>query len=153
MVHIRPPHLLPPVFFTSWDELILAAVDGAMDLATADGRAAADWTWGRRNIVDVSHPFLHFMPQLRRWLAAPAQALPGDGHMPRVQHQRHGASQRMVVSPGREKQGIFHMPGGQSGHPLSPYFLAGHEDWVSGRASGLLPGTAVHRLVLVPDGN
>jgi len=153
LVHIRPPHMLPPVFFTSWDELILAAVDGAMDLATADGRAAADWTWGRRNIVDISHPFLNFMPQLRRWLAAPAQALPGDGHMPRVQHQRHGASQRMVVSPGREKQGIFHMPGGQSGHPLSPYFLAGHEDWVSGRASRLLPGAAVHRLELVPDGN
>jgi penicillin amidase len=55
-----------------------------------------------------------------------------------------------VVSPGREELGILHMPGGQSGHPLSPYFLAGHHDWEKGKPTPLLPGPAVHRLVLVP---
>jgi penicillin amidase len=59
----------------------------------------------------------------------------------------------MVVSPGREEHGIMHMPGGQSGHPLSPFFLAGHEDWVEGRASPLLPGRAQYVLKLTPGSN
>jgi penicillin amidase len=52
----------------------------------------------------------------------------------------------MTVTPGKEEQGLFNMPGGQSGHPLSPFFLAGHEDWVAGRAGPLLPGPARHVL-------
>ena len=71
--------------------------------------------------------------------------------MPRVQSPSFGASERMVVSPGREQDGIFEMPGGQSGNPLSPYFLAGHEAWVRGAATPFLPGAALHRLELTPQ--
>ena len=152
LVQRRPPHLVP-LLHEDWDALVLASVDGAMDLATADGQPAAAWVWGDRNRVDISHPFAGFAPQLAKWLAAPSEALPGDAHMPRVQHPRHGASERMVVSPGREEQGIMHMPGGQSGHPLSRFFLAGHEDWVEGRRTGLLPGDQEYRLELVPPSN
>jgi penicillin amidase len=56
----------------------------------------------------------------------------------------------MAVSPGREEQGYFHMPGGQSGHPLSPHYRDGHGAWVHGEATALLPGPAVHTLRLVP---
>ena len=42
------------------------------------------------------------------------------------------------------------MPGGQSGHPLSPNFLRGHADWVAGRPTPLLPGAPVHTLRLEP---
>jgi penicillin amidase len=55
----------------------------------------------------------------------------------------------MVVTPGHEERGIFNMPGGQSGHPLSPYFLAGHADWVAGKATPLLPGETKHMLTFV----
>ena len=61
-----------------------------------------------------------------------------------------GASQRMVVAPGREAEGIIHQPGGQSGHPLSPFWGAGHQDWVLGRPSPFLPGTTQHSLMLEP---
>jgi penicillin amidase len=70
--------------------------------------------------------------------------------MPRIQSPSFGASERMVISPGHEAQAIFEMPGGESGNPASPYFLAGHENWVHGSASPFLPGPAVHRLVLMP---
>jgi penicillin amidase len=76
--------------------------------------------------------------------------MPGDSQMPRVQGPSFGASERMVVSPGRETTAVLHMPGGQSGHPLSPYFLAGHEAWVHGEPTAFLPGPAVHHLVLQP---
>ncbi len=150
LVHERPPHLLASHYNGSWDEVLLEAVDEVMVRATSGGRPASEWIWGNHNTVDVSHPFVLFAPQLGRWLAAPLLALPGDSDMPRYQGRRSGASERMVVSPGREENGILHMPGGQSGHPLSKYFIAGHEDWAEGRPSSLLPGKAAHRLVLKP---
>ncbi len=70
--------------------------------------------------------------------------------MPRIQGPDFGASERMVVSPGLEERGIFHMPGGQSGHPLSPFYREGHAEWVLGQSSPLLPGSAVATLVLKP---
>ena len=70
--------------------------------------------------------------------------------MPRVQAPGFGASERFVVAPGHEDEGIFHMPGGQSGHPLSPFYGAGHDDWEQGRATPFLPGAALHRLTLSP---
>jgi penicillin amidase len=55
-----------------------------------------------------------------------------------------------VVAPGREEEGILEMPGGASGHFLSPFFLAGHEDWVNGKPSSFLPGKQEHLLELMP---
>jgi penicillin amidase len=79
-----------------------------------------------------------------------ADELPGDRDMPRFQRPNYGASERLVVSPGREAEGIFHMPGGQSGHPLSPFFRAGHAAWVRGDATPLLPGKTAHTVTLRP---
>ena len=71
--------------------------------------------------------------------------------MPRVQGPDTGASERMVVAPGHEADGIVHMPGGQSGHPLSSYWGAGHEDWVQGNATPFLPGESRHTMTLQPS--
>ena len=146
----RPPHLLPPPF-KSWDELLAhSARQLEADLA-AQGPDLAQRTWGERNTAAICHPVSRALPALfKRWLCMPAQALPGDGNMPRVQGPAFGASERMVVSPGHEADGIVHMPGGQSGHPLSPYWGAGHDDWVQGRATPFLPGMARHTLKLEP---
>ena len=93
------------------------------------------------------------VPLLSRWLDVPAEPLPGDSGMPRVQGVTFGASERFVVSPGRESEGIFHMPGGQSGHPMSPHYQAGHEAWVNGEPTPFLPGETETTLILVPTGD
>ena len=80
----------------------------------------------------------------------PDQPIPGDNNMPHVASPGFGASEHLDVSPGHEAHGILNMPGGQSDHPLSPYFGAGHEDWVEGRPTPLLPGATRHTLVLQP---
>jgi penicillin amidase len=56
----------------------------------------------------------------------------------------------MVVSPAHREDAIFHLPGGQAGHPLSPYWGAGHGDWAQGRPSSFLPGPATAKLELTP---
>jgi penicillin amidase len=80
----------------------------------------------------------------------PSDPLPGDENMPLVQGPSFGASERFVVSPGHEANGIFQMPGGQCANPLSPYFSAGHEAWVHGEPTPFLPGAAEHALSLDP---
>ena len=88
-------------------------------------------------MAHIRHPLSAAIPFLSRFLDAEPIPLPGDTDMPRVQGPSWGASERLVVSPGREEHAIFEMPGGQSGHPLSPYYLAGHGDVVSVNYAGL----------------
>jgi penicillin G amidase len=70
--------------------------------------------------------------------------------MPRVQDGAFGASERFAVSPGHEEDGYLHIPGGQSGHPLSPYYRAGFLAWAEGKPLPFLPGSVQHRLTLEP---
>jgi penicillin amidase len=80
----------------------------------------------------------------------PAVELPGDHDMPRVQAGSFGASERFAVTPGRESRGYLHIAGGQSGHPLSPFYRAGFREWAQGKPLPFLPGTTTHRLLLEP---
>ncbi|KRG74757.1 penicillin acylase [Stenotrophomonas chelatiphaga] len=149
LVTQRPAHLLPPGH-ASWDALL---ADTAKRLEADLGAQGplAERSWGERNTAAICHPISRALPAIaRRWLCMPAEPLPGDNNMPRVQGPGFGASQRMVVSPGHEDQGIIHMPGGQSGHPLSPFWAAGHEDHVHGRPTPFLPGPSQHTLTLRP---
>ena len=144
----RPAAWLP-AGYANWQTLQLAAVDRVVADLAQGGKPLAAATWGERNKAAIVHPIGAAAPWLRRWLEAPADMLPGDNHMPRVAGPGFGQSERMTLSPGREDEGVFNMPGGQSGHPLSPFFLAGHADWVAGRPTPLLPGPAQHTLNFV----
>ncbi len=149
----RPANLLHPRF-DRWDELLLENVDRTIEhFLDEPGDRLADMSWGARNTARVHHPMGAAIPVVGRWLNMPAIPLPGDSNMPRVQGVTFGASERMVVSPGREERGIFHMPAGQSGHPLSRHYRAGHSAWVEGLASPLLPAATAHRLTLLPVPN
>lgn len=149
LVSQRPPHLLDPRY-PDWSALLLDAADATLAELTADGRPLAAHTWGDYNQVHLQHPFSRFLPWLSGWLDLPTQALPGELHMPRVQTPDSGASERLAVAPGHEQDGILHLPGGQSGHPLSPFYQAGHAAWATGAPLPLVPGPPVHRLRLEP---
>ncbi|MFN3597588.1 MAG: penicillin acylase family protein, partial [Rubricoccaceae bacterium] len=142
----QPPHLLPQGFAT-WTDLLLAAADAAA--ATCPGPLDA-CSWGEANRLAMRHPFAGVLPGLRGALSMPEAPQPGDARVPRVSGPSFGASQRLVVAPGREERGILHMPGGQAGHPMAPYWGAGHDDWAEGRPSPLLPGRPRWTLRLVP---
>ena len=142
----QPAHWLPGEY-KSWDELLMDAAVGTERELTRRG-PLTEARWGVRNRAAIRHPLSQALPFLSRWLDMPEVELPGDNHLPRVQSPAGGASQRMVVSPGEEAKGYYHQPGGQSGHPLSPYYHAGFDDWANGHPSPLLPGPTRHRLVL-----
>jgi len=150
LVSEQPAHLLPAPY-ADWNALLADAARQAETELAEKGADLSRRTWGERNTAAICHPISRALPAFARpWLCMPADALPGDSNLPRVQGPSFGASQRMVVSPGHEADGIIHMPGGQSGHPLSPFWGAGHEDWVHGRPTPFLPGKARYTLVLEP---
>ncbi|MGH8854898.1 MAG: penicillin acylase family protein, partial [Telluria sp.] len=149
LLDARPAGWLPPGY-ADWRAVELAAVDRVIAELTEDGQPLAKATWGARNTAVIAHPVSMAAKALTPWLAAPADQLAGDAHMPRVAGPKFGQSERMTLSPGREEEGLYNMPGGQSGHPLSPFFLAGHEEWAKAKPTPLLPGPAKYTLRLVP---
>lgn len=151
LVGARPANLLDPRF-PDWDAWLAdVAIRTARDRPKACASLAA-CTWGAVNTTRIQHPISAALPALARFLDMPSGPLPGDAFVPRVQAPDFGASERFVVSPGHEAEGLFQMPGGQSGHPLSPFYRAGFDDWATGRPAPFLPGSAVHVLTLAPPG-
>jgi penicillin amidase len=148
LVTQRPVHLLDPKY-ASWDAALLASLDRALAQLQGECKELQRCTWGKRNVLHMSHPLSAALPFADRWLDMPAEEIPGDDDMPRVQGRAFGASNRLVVSPGREAEGYLQMPGGPVDHPLSPFYGAGHEAWVRGEPTPLLPGAAKHALKLL----
>jgi penicillin amidase len=151
---LQPANFLDPKY-ERWDLLVMGSFDRALAQLKEECGIITDkdWskcTWGKRNTLVMEHPLAGALPVVGRLLRMPGTQLPGDNDMPRVQGKSFGASERFAVSPGHESEGYFHMPGGQSGHPLSPYFEAGHEAWVKGEPTAFLPGVTEHSLSLSP---
>jgi penicillin amidase len=153
ILRARPENLLDRAFNT-WDDLLAAAADDTVETYRAEGADPERATWGERNTAAIEHPFARAVPRWAApWLRMPADPLAGDSNMPRIQDTDWGASERFAVSPGHEAEGIFHMPGGGTSNPCSPFFGAGHAAWVRGEPSPFLPGPAAHTLSLLPRPN
>ena len=149
IVKEQPMHLLPGEY-DSWQELLLDAVDRKlMYFAENFDGGLAQRTWGERNLAAIRHPLSRALPVLSGWLDMPHEPLNGDSNMPRAQGRDWGASERFGVSPGDEANSYLHMPSGQSGHPLSNFYGAGHDNWVKGRPTAFLPGPSEHVLTLI----
>ena len=146
----RPAHLLP-ANFDSWDAFLVDAVRAAAAYFESEYETGlGERTWGERNTARIQHPLSLAIPVLSRWLDMPREPLPGDADLPLAAGPTFGASERFAVSPGLRESGLMHMPVGQSGHPLSPFYSSGHRDWVEGRPSPFLPGSTMHTLTLLP---
>ena len=146
----RPARLVPPGY-QSWEGVIDAALTKMLlALNTEAGGKLAAFTWGMANHAGINHPLGQALLGIGALLDPPDEPQPGDIYQPRVASPGFGASVRFVVAPGRETTGVYHMPTGQSGHPLSPYYNLGHDDWAKGRPTPFLPGETKWRLVFWP---
>jgi penicillin G amidase len=132
----------------NWQKLFNKALSQTVSEMTQN-QVLTKATWGQLNTTAIAHPLSKAVPFIGKWLDMPANPLSGDSYMPKVQGKAFGASERMVVSPGHEKSGIFHMATSQSGHPWSPYYKIGHSDWEQGKPSPFLPGKTKYTLTLL----
>ncbi len=147
-IDAKAPHLLP-LPFTTWEAFLTAQFTSATDdLIKANGSLAAS-VWGKNNVATIRHPLSRAVPALGYFLDMPRVPVSGDSNLPKVMAGNFGASQRTVVSPGNEATALLTMPGGQSGHPLSPFYGAGHGDWLGGAPTPLLANVPTHTLRLI----
>ena len=150
LIERRPPHLLPSLY-ADWEALLGASAKNVARRMQQQPGGIPARHWGEHNTANIRHPISKALPPpIANWLDMPKVELPGDSKMPRVQSADFGASNRFAVSPGREEDGYFEMPGGQSGHPLSPYYGSGHASWVNGEKTPFLPGPPEQTLYLRP---
>jgi penicillin G amidase len=149
LVSERPASVSPPGG-GDWRSFLLARLDATIEESLKSCPSLDRCEYGDLDPLRVRHPLSRALPPLAGLLDMPTQRVPGDHHMPRVQDGSFGASQRFAVSPGRESQGYLTLPGGPSGHPLSPFYRSGFDDWVAGTPTPFLPGSPVHRLELTP---
>lgn len=150
LLDTKLPELLPNrARYPDWNafirEILLQSVDG---LKSRYHTANLDeLTWGRINEPTISHPLSAVLSPLSPWLDMPTRPMPDCPECIRT----GGVSERLVVAPGQEGQGILHMPAGQSGHPLSPHYRDQQPAWAAGTALPLLAGGTVHRLDFTPS--
>lgn len=139
-----------PSGFDNWDDFLLSMLQKAIKVEE-DGSDPFDDSTDMAYRVTIGHPITSSIPGMG-WLTNPGTAyLPGSRMVPRVQGERFGASIRFVLAPGDFDRSRFSMPGGQSGHPLSPYYLDGHDLWEAGEYRGLSSGEPSYRLELLPQ--
>jgi penicillin amidase len=122
--------------------------EAAAALRAGSGRGPDELAWGEFLRVEVRHP-LGGTP-LTRWLDLPPLAPEGAEESIPAFGVGRGPTQRSAVAPGHEDEGLFQMPGGQSGSPLSPHYRDHHRAWIQGRASPFRPGGARRVWRLVP---
>ncbi len=96
LVTQRPAHLLDP-HYDSWEAALLGSLDRALASLQEECKELRRCTWGEGNVLHMRHPLSSSLPFASRWLDMPAQPLPGDAQMPRVQ----GGSIRRVAATGR----------------------------------------------------
>lgn len=142
--------LLPPSF-NSWQDFLLSIIID-LDYYFLDSFGSYEQvTWGDRNRLEMYHPFGFFNDVFATLLNAPEAPQPGNVFTLNAHVFGYGAAVRVVFDMAGKSS--FNMPGGQSGHFLSPYYNAGTEDWLRGEFKTLSPGPAKHQLTLVKNTN
>jgi penicillin G amidase len=143
-----------PAKYKSWDDLIAAAVEKGMVDEHAP-QQLRDWTYGSRHVIDVKHPLYAMMPFFK-WTSTGPHQLAGDETT--VDHVRGllGASQRLTVDWSNLDGSTENIVMGESGDPVSPYYLDQWPFWYSGKTfampftEGAVSAVSRHTLRLVP---
>ena len=153
MIESGRPELVPDRrSFHDWHGFLRARLlHSAQILSERHGvTALGGLTWDKVNKAEVRHPLTEGVPMLSALLDMPRHALSGCGHCVRFADGKYGASERMIVAPGHESEGILHMPGGQSGQPGSRHYSDQQESWVNGLPTRFSDNEILHIFTLRP---
>lgn len=142
VLEAKPNHLLPPEW-EDWEAYLREALRAGLE-----GRPEVEW--GEINRARILHPFSGIHPWLDARLNLPDDRLPGWAGVLRAQQPSYGQSLRFVGRPGMPERAYLQLPGGQSGHFLSPFYQAGHRAWVEGTPGPLMAGPARAQLQFTP---
>ncbi len=153
---LHQPKRWLPEKYSSYDELLTAAVDSAVNGSDAP-KDLTSWRWGNVNAIEIDHPVLGKIPLIRRWSAPGIKEQSGSGYTVKAVTRHHGPSERFTANLADLDQSTLNTVTGQGGNFLSPYYMDQWKTWYEGStftlpfSSPAVQSTAVHRLVLEPQ--
>ncbi len=150
----RPKGMLSARYHDNWQQMILETIrQSALELHRQYPEThLAQLTWGQTHAIALQHPFSKVASFLGNVLDMPTFASDGCASVcVKVMADGHGASERLVLSPSHPENAIFHMPGGQSGHPLSQHYRDQQQFWQDGIAAPLQSSATPNVLSVLPQ--
>ena len=154
MMH-TPPRWLPRDF-RDWNDFLTGAIEAGL----AEAHAPADlstWRYGAIHVLDIEHPIFAQSPLLQRVFGLPTGTgvLPqsGDGTTVKQVGRSFGPSERMTVDLGNLDRTTLNVVLGQSGNPVSQWYMDQFAAWYRGTTFAMPFGklSGEHRLVLMPE--
>ncbi len=145
---------LPPQF-SNWNDFLARAVERGL----AGARAPRDlnhWHYGDVHPVDVEHPLYGMFPWLHDWTGTGVRPQSGDGTTVKQVSRTFGPSERLTVDFSNLDHSTLNLVIGESGDPLSPYYIDHWPYWYRGATFALpfsdaaVRTAAAHTLTLVP---
>ncbi|MFD0589178.1 penicillin acylase family protein [Paenibacillus sp. GCM10027627] len=116
-----------------WASFLAAKLSECAErIESAVGRRYNEVNWGEANRALIVHPISYVYPELWPIANMPPDPMGGCPHTVNVSWAGFGVSVRFAVSPGKEEDGTYGMPCGQSGHPLSTSYDDHHSSWLKG---------------------
>jgi penicillin amidase len=153
----RPARWLPEKY-AGYDELLLAALDAALDELQGEKQAPLqNLRWGEQRRALFAHPVGQQIPLLRRWFSLGGDAQSGGPHTPKQTHRAAGVSERLVVDFGNLDGTLMNVTIGQSGHVASPHYRDQYQAWLEVRSfaspftDAAVERAARHTLHLLPQ--
>jgi penicillin amidase len=150
----RPKRWLPEKY-SSYDELLTAAVDSAVNSPQAP-KDLTSWRWGAFNAVEIQHPILGKIPLIKHWSGPGLQEQSGSGYTVKAVSPSHGPSERFTANLADLDQSTLNIVTGQAGNFLSPYYMDQWKAWYEGTTFTLpfsakaVEATKTHKLILAP---
>jgi penicillin amidase len=155
MVAFQPARWLPAEY-KSWDALLAASVEAAVN----DAQAPADlskWQYGDYATVEVAHPIFGKLPWMKKYAATGRFPQSGNGITVKQVGGMFAPSERFTADFADLDSSTLNIVNGESGNLFSPYFNDQFEAWYRGTTFGLafkpetVERTAQHRLRLLPN--
>jgi penicillin amidase len=152
-----------PTKDVKWDDLLAAAVEKGLNEVNAPQSpdALAKWTYGKTHVVDIQHPVFSLSPLIDSILGTPTgtgeRPQSGDGTTVKQVSRTFGPSERLTVDLSNLDNSTLNLVLGQSGNPLSPWFMDQFSAWYNNTTQTLpyspaaIRSTTTHTLTLTPQ--
>jgi len=144
-----------PARFGSWNDLLTTAVDQALHHAGAT-RDLSRWQYGDYHPVEIAHPIFGSNSLLSHLLGTRTgsgwQPSDGDDNTVREIALHFGPSERFTADLASSEASQANITTGESGNPLSPWYLDQFSAWLHGTTFTLplVHPVVAHTLHLIP---
>ena len=153
-----PARWLPPGF-ANWDDFLATVVQRGLHDAHAPSNLST-WQLGKTHRLDLEHPIFSRSPLLQLLIGVPTGTGPqpqsGDGTTVKQVGTAFGPSERFTAELSDPDHTTLNIVLGESGDPVSPWYMDQFQDWLHGRtypmpfSSAATQAATTHTLTLTP---